>query len=156
MELLNISLNKFAIVCPSCYQLARFYIYPKKRQIKSECIDGHKYKNISYYSFLMFCGKALWSSNKECKQCYTKINEFKDNYICKICGYIFCASCIEIHIKNSNHNNKIKYINYNSICHIHNNKYKYYCKTCNSNLCNKCRKNHMLMMLKLIKNLYNL
>jgi len=153
MELLNISLDKLALVCPSCFQSARFYIYPKKRQIKTECVDGHKYKNISFYSFNKFCVKALWSSNKECKQCYTKINEFKDNYICKICGYIFCPLCIDTHIKNSNHNNKIKYINYNSICHIHNNKYKYYCKTCNSNLCNKCRKMHMRHDVKAYKKL---
>ena len=76
MELLNISLDKLALVCPSCFQSARYYIYPKKKQIKTECVDGHKYQNISFYPFDNFCVKALWSSNKECKKCYTKINEF--------------------------------------------------------------------------------
>ena len=139
MEILNISLNKYTLICPSCCQLARIKIYPEKRQIKSKCIDGHKHKNISYNSFIGCCLASIWSSNKECKICYTKINEFKDNYICKICRCIFCASCIETHFKNSNHNDKIKYINYNSICQIHNEKYELFCITCNSNLCNKCR-----------------
>ena len=142
MELINISLNKNTLTCPSCCQLARFYIHPLKRQIKSKCIDGHEHKNISYNSFVKSCIKEIWSSNKKCKICETKINEFKDNFICKTCGHIFCAVCIETHCKNSNHNDKIKYINYNSICQIHNEEYILFCKSCNSNLCDKCKKDH--------------
>ena len=133
--------------------MARFYINPKKRQTISKCINGHKYRNISYNSFVELCVKEIWSSNKTCYLCYNKINEFKDNYICKKCGYIFCALCITIHFQNSNHNNKIKYINYNSICQIHNKEYKLFCKTCNSNLCNKCQNIHKGHSIKSYKNL---
>ena len=142
MELLNISLNKYTLACPKCYELAIFYILPYERNIKSECINGHKYNNISYNSFIGCCIRKNWSSNKTCKICKIKISEFKDNYICKNCGYIFCDLCIENHFKLSNHNNKIKYINYSSICKLHNKDYKYYCKICNSNICGKCKKIH--------------
>ena len=127
--------------------------------MKSECIDGHKYENISYKSFIECCVTKIWYSEKACKICDIKINEFKDNYICKTCGYIFCDLCIDSHCKYNNHNNKIKYVNYNSICKFHNKEYKFYCNKCNSNLCNKCKKTHKAhsyksykKLLKFIKN----
>ena len=59
MEILNISLNKYTLICPSCCQLARIKIYPEKRQIKSKCIDGHKHKNISYISIIILYAKSI-------------------------------------------------------------------------------------------------
>ena len=153
MELINISLNKYALTCPSCYELAIFYIIPNRRNIQSECRGGHKYENISYNSFIECCMTEIWSSNKTCAICNIKIYEFKDNYICKICGYIFCNLCIETHFIKSNHNDKVKYINYNSICQFHNKEYKFYCKACNSNLCNECKIIHKAHSIKSYKNL---
>ena len=124
----------------NCDGVANIEINKNDFSLNYECEKDkeHSRKNIYFKTFERFYLKE--SDIDKCIKCNHPIENFI-RYKCKICDNYFCFNCVFLdeHIRNCN-----KYLIINSFrCSIHNANYFYFCKKCNTYLCNYCHKDEL-------------
>ena len=136
--------EKYSALCEICKESITFKINPNKFTVSGKCKNNHIIDNASLH---FFCADNIAKTrqiNLFCYRCYANIEEDQKNYKCGNCCHIFCNKCINIHLMEAKHKNKIPYINSLKLCQNknHNDIYESYCINCNQNICKKCRRAH--------------
>ena len=140
------------IICPECKEICMMNI--KNYRINLfRCKNGHNINNILFEDFQKT--QEISEYKIICNECNknTKAETHKNTfYKCCKCQKVLCPLC-----QNQKHKDHI-IIDYDYkeyICNFHGEKYSYYCKECNMNLCDLCEHNNKHEIIHLKKIVYN-
>ena len=131
-------INSIIPICPKCNEKIILDLNDYKIYL-SECRNKHS-TNMLINEYEKNQNVDL--SKIECNPCKNTKNKTYNNtmYICINCQINLCPLCKDIHDKK---HNIINYDLQNYLCLKHNKAYATYCKSCNSNICIKCQKEHI-------------
>ena len=168
MELFCLENKGYTMVCDECYEPSKYILDLENFKLIGECINNHHINlDISQYYKYDYDNESTdlkiiknnfrlnqaYISINHCYKCYLEIDDDLDGFICKECQKIFCKNCINEHSQENNHYNKIKYININKLCRVHNKKHLFFCNDCKINLCDDCKNSHISHCIKLYSNI---
>ena len=129
------------VICPICKEICKLNIYDYKISLYG-CKNNHKISNIFFKDFTPT--QMTDETKITCKNCEkANITNTYQNlfYICRACGENTCPLC-----KEKNHNSQshicIEYNQKDNICPRHNGVYVSYCKTCKTDICMSCEREH--------------
>ena len=155
MEIFKLEENdenkSFCCYNEKCWEPALYIIDRANFELKGECkmkhlnnikiISENDHSNSYRYINII----KIFKRNKVLtflyNKCYKKINEEYNNntFKCCDCDKIFCYKCINMHLKEENHVNKIRNINNNKLCKDDNN---FFCLNCKIKICKHCSVEH--------------
>ena len=107
--------------------------------INITCIKCQKYYFVENLNDL----KKFYDYNIKCNECNKKIEVYEDNFKCLDCNHFFCQECAPFHEKIDINNILIHIYESNNMCEKHYELYTTFCGKCKSNLCNKCKEEHV-------------
>ena len=129
--------NKNSLLrCKLCYNFPVMLLEPDKN-IRLEYLCKHvpeedllKPENIVNYIF-------------KCTNCRRNMMEIYKFFLCSKCKQIFCHNCTQNHFEKCLNLFFVHLCEIGYKCLIHNQKYEFFCTQCNSNLCVKCKEEHI-------------